>query len=212
MRLRYAGSAMKTVVLVRHGATNWNESGYCQGRKDVPLSALGRAQAKALATPLAEFEFDAVFASPLIRAIETGRIAGYDPAIVEDLVEIDRGHWEGHAMEEVRRRWGKLHGAWYADPSGLSLPGGEAFDAFWERAGRVLAWVESLAAETVLLCGHKATNRAVLARAEGRKPAEVWGIRQPQASVSVLVREPEGWRVERAGDDSHLAPEQRSDS
>ena len=203
---------MKTVVFVRHGATTWNESGYCQGRKDVPLSELGRSQAQALAAPLAAFEFDAVFASPLIRAIETGRIAGYDPVIVEDLVEIDRGHWEGHAMDEVRRRWGKLYTAWYADPSGLSLPGGEAFDAFWERAWRLLQWVESLEQQTVLLCGHKATNRAVLARAEGRKPAEVWGIRQPQASVSVLLREPDGWRVERAGDDSHLPPEQRSDS
>ncbi|MFQ5845638.1 MAG: histidine phosphatase family protein [Planctomycetota bacterium] len=203
---------MTTLVLVRHGATAWNDNRYCQGRKDVALSARGRAQAKLLGAALRAFEFDRILCSPLSRAIETLRIAGYEGETVPDLVEIDRGHWEGHAMEEVRRRWGRLCRRWYEDPRGLTLPGGEAFDAFWERAGGVWDRLRTDPAGPRLVAGHKATNRALLARALGRLPPEVWGISQPQAGLSVLVRAGEGWRADRLGDVSHLPPEYRADS
>ena len=201
-------------MLVRHGATAWNDNGYFQGHKDVPLNERGREQADALGRVLEGERFDRVFASPLDRARETARRStGAEPEILPDLIELDRGHWEGHVGEEIRRRWGKLWKEWYDDPSGLAMPGGEAFDDLWVRAGRLLETLEEGGAESMFACGHKGINRVVIARALGRPSRGVWRISQPQVSRSVLVRDDDGaWRAELLGDVSHLPPELRSDS
>ncbi len=213
---------MPTLLLARHGATAWNESGYCQGRRDVPLSAAGRRQAQALREALRPHALDRVYASPLARALETARlVSGAEPVPIAELAEIDRGHWEGHAMAEIRRRWGKLHEAWYLDPAGLAMPGGERFDDLWARAGGVLDLLAGAFAElaasgaaspTLFACGHKAINRVLIARALGLPSRGVWQIPQPQASLTVLLREGDGWRAERVADVAHLPADLRSDS
>jgi broad specificity phosphatase PhoE len=205
---------MPTLVLVRHGATEWNALGRCQGRTDVPLSDRGRKQAEALRERLAAYAFDACFASPLSRARDTARIAsgGLEPAILPGLAEIDRGDWEGLPMPEAKARWADFSERWYDDPAGLSMPGGEEFDALWDRAGRVVEEFVRTDAECVLAGGHKAINRVVIARALGRPSKGVWDIPQPQACVSVLVRENGTWKAEILGDVSHLPAELRSDS
>lgn len=210
--MRYSGPvALLEVTLLRHGATTWNENSYCQGRKDVPLSARGREQARLLAGALEGKRFRRAFASPLQRARQTIEALGHTPEVLPELLEIDRGHWEGHTMEEVHRRWAKLYEGWYGDPSGLAMPGGESFESLWERAGQAL---ERFAAceGPVIACGHKAINRAILARALGRLSAEVWKIPQPQACRSVLILEQGVWRAEVLGDVSHLPAAMRSDS
>lgn len=204
---------MQTLVLVRHGATAWNDNGYFQGHKDVPLNERGREQADALGRLLDGQRFDRIFASPLSRAQETARRVAGEPEILPDLIELDRGHWEGHVGEEIRRRWGKLWKAWYEDPAGLAMPGGEAFDDLWERTGRLLATLEETGAESILACGHKGINRVLIARALDLPTEGVWRIPQPQVSRSVLVRDDAGkWSAEILGDVSHLPPDLRSDS
>ena len=198
-------------MLVRHGATSLNENGYCQGRKDVRLSARGREQVAFLRAALEPWEFDRVYASPLARALETATRLGRKPEVIDDLVEIDRGHWEGHASAEIKRRWGKLRRAWYDDPAGLAMPGGEAFDALWERAGRVLAAILDGGGETVLACAHKAINRVLVARAANRGSKGVWDPPCMQASYSVLVRAGDAWRAEVIGCVDHLPAGLRSD-
>jgi broad specificity phosphatase PhoE len=199
-----------TLILVRHGATNWNASHFCQGHKDVPLNADGRRQIELLREALAGYAVDRAFASPLQRAQETARILGHEPTVLDDLIEIDRGHWEGHEMDEIRRRWGKLARQWYDDPKGLAMPGGEAFDDLWERAGRLET---QLAGDGVTLaCAHKAINRVLIARLLRRPTKGVWQIPAPQGSCSILVEEGGVWRAERIGDVSHLPAELRSDA
>ena len=203
---------MLTLVLVRHAATAWNESGYCQGHKDVPLSPTGRRQVALLREALQDVTFDRAYASPLSRAQETARLLGQEPVILEDLTEIDRGHWEGHPPAEIRRRWGKLARAWYDDPTGLAMPGGEEVDALWERAQRVLDSIVADGGRSVLACGHKAINRVIIARALGRPAKGVWAIPQLQACRTLLHRGPEGWQAEIIGDVAHLPAGLRSDT
>ena len=201
-----------TLTLVRHGATEWNQADRCQGRTDVPLSARGCEQAERLRDLYAGQSFDHVLASPLSRAIQTAAIvAGREPEVLDDLIEIDRGEWEGRPMDEVRREWSVLVKVWYEDPAGLAMPGGEAFDDLWARAGRALSAL-SRAGGTVLACGHKAINRVLIARALGRPSRGVWQIEQPQAGRTILVEENGGFTAERIGDASHLPAELRSDS
>jgi probable phosphoglycerate mutase len=159
-----------TILLVRHGETDWNRTGRWQGHADPPLNERGREQARALAVRLAGTHLDAIYASDLARAVETAEIVGVakgvpvavDPA----LREIDVGEWSGLTTGEIERRF----------PDGLRrhLDGGDG----WERgephaamSARIVAATLGLAAahpgETVLCVLHGGVIRALLARAEG---------------------------------------------
>jgi broad specificity phosphatase PhoE len=94
------------VVIVRHGATEWSESGQHTGRTDLPLLDSGRRQAEAVRTHLAEWNFDLVLCSPLLRARETCRLAGFgDRAeLCDGLHEWDYGDYEGMTTPEIREQ------------------------------------------------------------------------------------------------------------
>jgi probable phosphoglycerate mutase len=88
-----------TLLLVRHGETDWNADGKLQGQTDRPLSEYGRRQARQLADELADEDFAAIYASDLSRARETAEIVGerlgLPVALDPDLREKDWGTWEG---------------------------------------------------------------------------------------------------------------------
>jgi broad specificity phosphatase PhoE len=98
---------MTTLLLVRHGETDWNADGRLQGQTDRPLSDYGRRQARQLADDLAGEEFDAVYASDLARARETAEIVaerlGLPVVLDPDLREKDWGNWEGLTSVERDR-------------------------------------------------------------------------------------------------------------
>jgi broad specificity phosphatase PhoE len=90
---------MTTLLLVRHGETDWNAEGRLQGQTDRPLSDYGRRQARQLAEELAGEELDAIYSSDLARARETAEIVGETLGLPieldRDLREKDWGTWEG---------------------------------------------------------------------------------------------------------------------
>src|SRR5579884_3458376 len=98
---------MTTLLLVRHGETDWNADGRLQGQTDRPLSDYGRRQARQLAEELEGEELEAIYSSDLVRARETAEIVGerlglpveLDP----DLREKDWGSWEGLTAVERDR-------------------------------------------------------------------------------------------------------------
>jgi len=96
-----------TLLLVRHGETDWNAEGRLQGHTDRPLSDFGRGQARRLAGELESEEIDAVYSSDLARARETAEIVGERlglPVVLEpDLREKDWGNWEGLTAVERDR-------------------------------------------------------------------------------------------------------------
>jgi 2,3-bisphosphoglycerate-dependent phosphoglycerate mutase len=95
---------MTTLLLVRHGETDWNAEGKLQGHTDRPLNEYGRRQAQALADRLAAEQVDALYASDLCRARETAEILGERlglPVDVDpDLREKNWGTWEGLTSDE----------------------------------------------------------------------------------------------------------------
>ena len=98
---------MTTLLLVRHGETDWNADGRLQGHTDRPLSDFGRRQARQLAEELADESLEAIYASDLARARETAEIVGERlalPVVLEpDLREKDWGTWEGLTAVERDR-------------------------------------------------------------------------------------------------------------
>ena len=98
---------MTTLLLVRHGETDWNADGRLQGQTDRPLSEFGRRQARKLADELADEELEAIYSSDLARARETAEIVGerleLAVALDPDLREKDWGTWEGLTAVERDR-------------------------------------------------------------------------------------------------------------
>ncbi|HEX7265625.1 MAG TPA: histidine phosphatase family protein [Candidatus Dormibacteraeota bacterium] len=93
------------VYLVRHGETEWSRSGQHTGTTDIPLTAIGEEEARALRPRLQRLSFDAVFSSPLQRAVHTAHIAGYpNPRLTSLLREVDYGEYEGITSKEIRSR------------------------------------------------------------------------------------------------------------
>ena len=134
------GSAAATqtghLVLLRHGQTVWSESGQHTGRTNIPLTPVGERQAvvagERLRTAFPEgFDEGCVFASPLKRAQQTARLAGFDQvATLDDIAEWDYGRAEGRTRQTVSDMAGFDWDVWRDGPT--SLP--ESMDADWQEA------------------------------------------------------------------------------
>ena len=120
---------MRTIYLVRHGKVEFPQGGTrCIGRTDVTLSEAGRCQARDLALYFRDKPVEAVYASPLSRALETASLlaAGRIPVRVEtDLLELDMGEWENVPLSCIKKRWNPSRYSEKAGSGGLS--------AFWGR-------------------------------------------------------------------------------
>jgi broad specificity phosphatase PhoE len=150
---------MTTILLARHGETDWNLNRRVQGHSDTPLNDTGRAQAQALGEELAGERIDAVYSSDLVRAHETARAVaqprGLGVTAIRDLRERHFGTWEGLTDDEIFARF---------DPTpDTSWGDGETRE---EMAERVLDALRRIAAthpgSRVLVVSHGGPLRAVL--------------------------------------------------
>jgi len=120
-----------TVYLTRHGQTEWNSIGRMMGWTDEDMNETGVSQAERLAVRMAKLQLDAMYASPLKRAMTTGAIVGKShgikPKPEQGLIEINYGIWEGLARGEARAKWPELQRQLHDNPSELVIPGGESF-------------------------------------------------------------------------------------
>ena len=100
---------MTTLLLVRHGETDWNRDERFQGQANPPLNETGRAQAVGLSVALAATPLGAVYTSPLERAFVTAEIIAaphdLEPVMVAQLREMYDGSWEGLTRAEVEARF-----------------------------------------------------------------------------------------------------------
>jgi broad specificity phosphatase PhoE len=171
------------IWMVRHGPTEWSESGRHTGRTDVPLTEAGRAAAAALAPELAGHDFGLVLSSPASRAIDTARLAGFAPdAVVDDLREWDYGDVEGLTTNEIRARGGDWSDwtVWMGP-----LTNGETLDDVGRRAERVLDRADAAGGD-VLLFGHGHQLRIFTAVALGIGARGGERLALDPASISVL--------------------------
>jgi probable phosphoglycerate mutase len=124
---------MDHLWLIRHGETEWTLSGAHTGTTDIPLTSEGRRHAAALGAYLASHVFAMVLSSPMSRALETARLAGFDPLVDPDLCEWNYGAYEGRKTADIR----KERPGWYLWRDGV--PGGESIEDVAARARRVIA-------------------------------------------------------------------------
>jgi broad specificity phosphatase PhoE len=164
-----------TILLARHGETDWNREYRFQGHADPPLNETGRRQAAELAAALAREQLAAVYSSPLRRALETAEILaaphGLEPVTVEALQEVDVGSWQGLTRTELAERAPEQLARWL--DGGQGWEDGETYEQMATRV--VPALLESAAAHDggrILAVTHGGPIRAALAFADGTTYAE----------------------------------------
>jgi broad specificity phosphatase PhoE len=148
-----------SLLLARHGETDWNREHRVQGQTDVGLNDAGRRQAEALADALADEHLDAVFSSDLARARDTAEAVagrhGLDVVTDTALREKNFGSWEGLTDAEIAERFPDAARGRWGD--------GETTE---DVAGRVLPAIERIRArhpaETVLVVSHGGPIRVIL--------------------------------------------------
>ena len=149
----------RQVVLLRHGETEWSLSGRHTGKTDIPLTERGRRQAKALGPELQDWKFALVLTSPLQRATETCRLAGYGQQAQTrpELAEWDYGRYEGMTTEQITQT--SPHWSLWRDGG----PGGEKASDVGRRVDRVISEIRATDGD-VLIFAHGHVLRVLTAR------------------------------------------------
>jgi broad specificity phosphatase PhoE len=178
--------------LVRHGETDWTDTGRHTSRTDVPLTATGREQATSVGGVLAGRPFLLVLSSPLSRASDTCRLSGYGDRVEtdDDLKEWDYGEYEGRTTAEIREErpgWTVWAGS----------PGGEPLEQVAARARRVIERATGAGGDA-LLFSHGHFLRILGATWVGLPPEGGRLLSLGTASLSILGYEREsrvirGW-------------------
>lgn len=165
---------MVDLVLVRHGRTAANAARQIAGALDVPLDDVGRSQARELAAAWRYGTPDAVFSSPLQRAVETARLLGAEPVRLGDLRELHQGELEGLPAAEAMARFGEVFAAFARDPVACRLPGGESLGECRDRALTALQRIASARDHgTVLVVTHQMVIASVSCTIAGA-PLDRW--------------------------------------
>ncbi|MEV5434807.1 histidine phosphatase family protein [Streptomyces sp. NPDC052682] len=158
-----------TLLLARHGQTVWHAENRYAGVSDIALTDTGRAQARSLGRWIGEHPVDAVWTSPLSRAVATAEPAcaalGLTPRREPDLRECDFGVVEGRTLAEFAEQDPAHADAYRADPVAHRFPGAEDPAA---ASGRGAAALHRIAVahpgERVLVVAHNTLLRLVLCR------------------------------------------------
>jgi len=183
-----------TLLLARHGESDWNRARRWQGFADRPLTDRGRAQAAELAERLADIALDAVYSSDLRRARETAAAVAHAQGLeviqLRDLREVDVGSWEGLTRDEAEARSPQGFQRWLAGGNGW-----EHGESYGEMSERVLGAVEAIARShqggRVLIVAHGGPIRAIHAAALGIHVEAYRRIRpvEPNARLSAVCFE-----------------------
>jgi len=201
---------MTEVILVRHGETEWNVEEVFRGRIDVELNESGVREAELLAEYLSGVKVEAVYSSPLRRALKTAEmIAGYHKLEVEiapGLIDFDFGQWEGLPHQKVKDRYKELYAEWQENPHLVQMPDGESLAEVRERASTVVEEVVARHKGRIVLVSHRVVNKVLICALLGLDNSHFWNIRQDTCGMTVFAYEKKRFILTKHNDTSYLRP------
>jgi broad specificity phosphatase PhoE len=205
---------MATLILVRHGETVWNVEKIYRGRADVNLDEVGIKQAELLSKYLSNWELEAIYSSPLRRAIDTANIiARYQKIgvhIVEGLIDFDYGEWQSLPEQEAKRLYLTLHNEWHNNPHKVKMPGGESLEDVRRRAIEVVNDVLSKYQGSVVLVSHRVVIKVLICSLLGLDNSHFWNIKQDVGGITIFNYVDGRFVLTRHNDTSHLKELQKS--
>ena len=204
---------MTKIVLTRHGHVEGITPERFRGRTDIPLTELGVAQAAALAQRIhRDWRPVAIYTSPLKRCIITATTiataTGSPIQLLEKLVDIDYGAWQGRTVEDIKNHAPSLLGIWHFAPQLFRFPEGESLQDLFARAADALRFaLDHHHDETIVFVAHDSVNRAMLLQALDQPASAYWKLAQDPCALNELDITRSHTRVLKINDSSHLAKE-----
>ena len=202
---------MALFYFIRHGETEWNVESRLCGRTDVSLSDAGREQARKVAQRLKPLSVEAIYSSPLRRALETAKIiadvTGHEPIVAESLAELDYGSWEGMTFAEIKKKDPDALRAWNGNPGDIAPPKGESGE---EGLKRVTPFLELLASRhkrgNIAVVCHRTICRLIVCYALGLAASEHRRrLTLENAAINIIQPWEQAWRLVLFNDTSHLS-------
>lgn len=200
-----------TLIFIRHGECEGNRVGLFRGRIDFPLNKNGLRQAELLRDEIRSFKINAIYTSPLIRALKTAEIVGeahgLTPIVEEGFNNISLGFWEGRVKTEIEKEYPKEWKTWITVPEDLNLPGAERVDDVKERAfSALLRILEKHEGETIVIVTHRAVLKPLFAAMFDVKKPYFWKFHFDTASYSIVEhRRERGFTLILLNETKHLS-------
>ncbi len=201
---------MTHFILTRHGHVDGIHPPRFRGRREIPLSPLGRKQADAVASRIStRWKVKAIYTSPMRRCIDTGAAiadaCGVTASIMETLLDLDYGSWEWKSYEETRNEFPDVFAKWFAAPQQVRFPHGESLQDLIARTADAVRTVHARhPTDTVVLVGHASVNRAILLQMLDQPLSAYWRLEQSPCAINEFVVAEDRIRIDRFNDTSHL--------
>ena len=161
-----------SILLARHGETDWNIAKKVQGTTDIPLNKNGKRQAEVLCQNFRKenIKLEKIYSSYQKRAVETAEIVGAEyqvpVQVVQGLEEMNLGLFEGHTWEEILQLYPQENAKWYADKRYGKAPGGESYQDLLERFfvayDQIIKDTETPTGQDILIITHGAVIMSLL--------------------------------------------------
>ncbi len=182
------------IYLMRHGEINGVKTRRYIGSTDLPLSEKGIVQAQFWHQKLNNIRFDAIYTSPLERAMHTAEIISGQNAsalkIIPDLAEIHLGEWDGKKVQSIQKRFPDAWKQRGSDFAGFRPPGGESFQDLSNRVLPAFFDITSCDQKKILLLvAHAGVNRVILARLLDHPLADLFQIPQNYGALNLIRRD-----------------------
>ncbi len=198
------------IILARHGETEWNVGEVFRGRADIDLNETGRKQDGLLGEYLTDTKIEAIYSSPLKRALNTaGSIAqrhSLGAKIAPGLNDLDFGEWEGLSVGEVRGGYPDLFALWANHPEEVRLPGGETLNDVSRRAVEVVNEAVATYAGVVVLVTHRVVIKVLVCALLGLDNTRFWNIMVDTCGLTTFRHDRGRFVLIRHNDNSFLKP------
>jgi broad specificity phosphatase PhoE len=178
------------LVLVRHGETAWNVGEIFRGRSQIDLDEAGMRQADLVAEYLKDMQIEAVYSSPLARALHTAEPIArrhFLPVNPSDaLNDLDFGEWEGKPTTVVSEYYPEQYALWTVHPERASLPRGETLGDATRRALTAVHRAVAVHRGNVVLVSHRVVIKILTLALLGLDESRFWNIRVDPCSITAF--------------------------
>jgi broad specificity phosphatase PhoE len=199
---------MTQIIVARHGETEWNASEIFRGRRDIGLNDTGIKQAELLGNYLTDLRIEAIYSSPLKRALDTARSVAkhhsLDVNVNPGLMDFNYGAWEGLTHQAVKDKYRELYTQWLKEPHLVNIPEGENLGEVRERAKSLLDRVVSKHSGLVVLVSHRVVNKVMICSMLGLENSHFWDIKQDLGGITVFEHESGRYKLIKHNDTSYL--------
>jgi len=200
---------MTKILLIRHGDTDWNVEEIFRGRADIELNETGIKQAELLAKYLEDVSLEAVYTSPLKRALKTAEIIASshnaDVTSSQGLIDFDYGEWQGLSNDTVKDKYKALYEKWMKKPHLVIMPKGESLDDVRKRGLRLIDRIIKNEG-TVALVSHRVVGKVLICALLGLDNSHFWNIRLDTCGITTFAYEKGRFVLTSHNDTSFLRP------